>query len=55
MADKPEKDASSASSLKMPYNAPVLATWGTLREITQSVGKTGAIDGGKGKSTKTRP
>lgn len=41
------KDPSSA---KKPYVAPVLVQWGTLRDMTQSAGKSKGPDGGKGKS-----
>jgi hypothetical protein len=38
------------SSAKKPYVAPVLVQWGTLRDMTQSVGKSKGPDGGKGKA-----
>jgi hypothetical protein len=31
---------------KKPYRAPVLVRWGTLRDITQAVGRSGNSDGG---------
>jgi hypothetical protein len=31
---------------KKPYNRPQLQVYGDLREITQTVGKTGQTDGG---------
>lgn len=51
MSDVEEQDASSADEtvLKKPYAPPVLLEWGTLRDITQSVGSSGRSDGGKGK------
>jgi hypothetical protein len=52
MTVKPEKDVVSASGQKMPYTAPVLVTWGTLRDITQSVGGIGAPDGQQTKNAK---
>lgn len=39
---------------KMPYSAPVLITWGTLRDVTQSVGDSGRNDGGRGRQRRTR-
>jgi hypothetical protein len=39
---------------KRPYAPPVLVQWGTLRDITQSVGNTGANDGGRGGRRRTR-
>ncbi len=38
----------------MPYSAPVLITWGTLRDVTQSVGSSGRNDGGRGRQRRTR-
>ena len=47
---RPDKDAET----KKPYEAPVLVRWGTLRDLTQSVGNTGASDGGrKGNQNRT--
>jgi hypothetical protein len=52
------KGASSsreAARVKKPYAEPVLVAWGTLRDMTQHVGKAGKADGGKSKNmTKTR-
>lgn len=50
----PDMDAQSPDSResappKKPYTAPALVTWGSLRDITQSVGWSGNSDGGKGK------
>jgi hypothetical protein len=40
---------------KKTYSAPVLGTWGTLRDLTKKVGKSGKADGGNTKNqTKTR-
>ena len=39
---------------KAPYAAPVLVQWGSLRDITQSVGRTGSPDGGRGRRRQTR-
>lgn len=51
MSDIEEQDDSSVdeAALKKPYAPPVLVEWGTLRDITQSVGWSGRSDGGKGK------
>jgi hypothetical protein len=51
MSDVEEQDDSSADEavLKKPYAPPILVEWGTLRDITQSVGWSGRSDGGKGK------
>jgi hypothetical protein len=49
-APRPEKDAET----KKPYEPPVLVRWGTLHELTQSVGSLGASDGGhKGNRNRT--
>ena len=40
--------------MKAPYAAPVLQQWGSLRDITQSVGSNGANDGGRGWRRRTR-
>ena len=43
---------------KKPYRAPTLVCWGTLRDITQAVGRSGANDHappGYGNANKTRP
>ena len=40
---------------KTPYAPPVLIEWSTLRDITRTVGKTGASDsGGNPQGRKTR-
>jgi len=33
---------------KKPYSKPSLTVYGTVRELTQSVGRTGRRDGGRG-------
>ncbi|WP_177324822.1 lasso RiPP family leader peptide-containing protein [Reyranella massiliensis] len=38
----------------MAYSAPVLMAWGTLRDVTQSVGSSGRRDGGRGQQRRTR-
>lgn len=52
-ADGPERPTEGLPG-KKPYSAPVLVTWGTLRDITQSAGFQGAQDGGKKKRPRTR-
>jgi hypothetical protein len=43
----PSKRADEAKEeSKKAYEAPALVRWGTLRDITQSVGNRGASDGG---------
>ncbi len=46
----PTDDANPAaepSPVKKVYAAPVLVRWGTLRDLTLSVGSRGKSDGGK--------
>jgi len=53
----PKGPSSSRKSAltKKAYVAPVLVTWGTLRDMTQHVGNSGKADGGKKRGmTKTR-
>jgi len=33
---------------KKPYTKPSLTVYGTVRELTQSVGRSGKADGGRG-------
>lgn len=50
---RPDQDAKGAEA-KKPYEAPTLVRWGTLHELTQSVGSMGASDGGhKGNRNRT--
>jgi hypothetical protein len=44
----------TAENKKRSYETPVLVVWGTLRDITQSVGTNGANDGGRGSRRRTR-
>lgn len=44
----------TAEHKKRPYEPPALVVWGTLRDITQSVGFNGANDGGRGSRRRTR-
>jgi hypothetical protein len=41
------------SSAKKPFKTPELVVYGDIREITQTVGKLGMSDGGKGAMSKT--
>jgi hypothetical protein len=38
--------------LKKPYKKPSLTIYGTVRELTQKVGRTGTPDGGNPRSSK---
>ena len=49
MDSKPTNDAdlpSDSSPAKKTYTAPTLVRWGTLRDLTQAVGNSGADDNG---------
>jgi hypothetical protein len=51
----PDHKIRRRETAKKTYSAPVLGTWGTLRDLTQKVGTNGKSDGGKTKNqTKTR-
>ena len=51
--DKSQADPSTP--VKKPYSRPQLQVYGDLRELTNTVGLTGAKDGGIGSMQKTRP
>ena len=56
MSEKPiVVDDSSPMPTKKPYVAPVVVSWGTLRDMTQKVGKNGHADGAGGAKSKTKP
>ncbi len=51
--NKSDDAASPTTKVKKPYRAPALIEWGTLRDITQTAGKTSPhADGGSGKQNK---
>lgn len=41
-----EDDAEHTSPVRRRYSAPVLRTWGSLKDLTLSSGNSGASDGG---------
>lgn len=48
------KSSQPCKSDRKLYHSPVVQTFGTVREITQSVGKNGTVaDGGTGSMNKT--
>jgi hypothetical protein len=56
MVTSPTKDDVKATDMvKKPYTAPELQRWGSLRDITQTVGNAGGPDGGSGHRNRTRP
>jgi hypothetical protein len=41
-------------AVRAPYNRPTLKVYGTIKSLTQAVGRTGMVaDGGKGSMSKT--
>ncbi len=47
---KDDAQAAGSSSVRKAYRAPLLVEWGSLRDVTQTAGKTSThTDGGKGK------
>ena len=55
--DKPPDKADSTNPTrpaKAPYTAPVLLRWGSLRDITQSVGGSGGKEGAPNKTAAKR-
>jgi hypothetical protein len=55
MPDDKTKTGAPDPSAKRPYKAPVLVSWGTFRDITQSVGSTGSADSATKSAKRTRP
>ncbi len=43
---KPAGSEEPKTKVKKPYEAPVLVEWGSLMDLTQSVGQSGSSDGG---------
>jgi hypothetical protein len=56
MDDRPaEREAApDTTAPKKVYRTPSVVIWGTLREITQSIGNHGSKDGGHGRNHRTR-
>lgn len=50
---KEETAAMEQGRAKMPYQEPVLLRWGNLRDLTMTVGRTGAFDWGYGRNKYT--
>lgn len=54
----PNKDhatgAANATSVKLPYETPVLVEFGSLRDMTLTVGNQGNLDGGVPPRRRTR-
>lgn len=48
------EDSNSSASLRKPYAEPVLTVYGDFRELTRTLGSTGAMDSSMG-SVKTKP
>lgn len=58
MNDKTERgaknDAGQTPPVRKPYVAPVLRTWGNLKDLTMASGNSGASDGGRRGANRTR-
>lgn len=48
--DSPDPAPGQSEPAKKPYQRPVLVRWGSLRDLTQAIGNSGASDGSKGKT-----
>jgi hypothetical protein len=46
---KPAGSQEPETKARKPYEAPVLVEWGSLMDVTQSVGQRGSSDGGHNK------
>lgn len=46
---------SNTEKNKKPFHRPKLITYGNIREITQSVGNAGMLDGGTGMKQRSQP
>ena len=55
--DMKTNDAAKATdTAKRPYTAPVLQKWGSMSDLTRSVGNAGSPDGGSnGHKNRTQP
>jgi len=42
-----------AKEPKKPYSPPLLLVYGTVRDLTQSQGRNGSRDGGRGQTNRT--
>ena len=48
-------DKTADRKQKKPFKPPRLHVYGDIATLTRAVGATGLVDGGKGKTTRTRP
>lgn len=51
----PSQKNCGTEKTKKPYHRPKLITYGNIREITQSVGNAGMLDGGTGMKQRSQP
>jgi hypothetical protein len=51
--DQKSESSKQPPEARKPYKAPELVSWGSLREMTLSVGTKGASDGAKKGSNRT--
>ncbi len=55
MGDDMDDKSTPQAPAKLPYSKPKFFDFGTLHDITMSVGNTGQPDGASGMNHKTRP
>jgi len=51
----PSQKKSGTEKTKKPFHHPKLVKYGNIREITQSVGNAGMLDGGTGMKQRSQP
>lgn len=54
MAADRDDDTPTPPAPKKPYRPPTLVRWGTLRDITQTVGRSGSTDNGDPRSNRSK-
>ena len=55
MKQNPSQNEPNAEKTKKPFHRPKLVTYGNIREITQTVGNAGMLDGGTGMKQRSQP
>lgn len=51
--EKEEASATEQNAAKKPYERPVLLRWGSLRDLTMTIGQVGKFDWGYGRNKYT--
>ena len=55
MVEHPSDEQDSLARPRQPYEPPRLVVYGDIATLTQTVGKTGADDGGHGRNKRSQP